>query len=147
MATSVGNKNVSTSCNSSKATSKMHASTSGNNTFSLSNSFEALNVDNPITEEVLLEGKCVLEDDDGKPLEKVDYLGDHDSKDEVEHVKNEMASNLASKPLGVGYEMYINVCARQGPDPTIVESPTEPMWSDEGDDSIIEKTTCDEDDQ
>ncbi|GKA21205.1 hypothetical protein Tco_0701194 [Tanacetum coccineum] len=51
----------------------------------------------------LLEGKCVLVDDDGKPLEKVDYSGDHDSEDEVEPIDNEIASFLASKPSGVGY--------------------------------------------
>nr|GEV15117.1 hypothetical protein [Tanacetum cinerariifolium] len=83
---SIGKKNVSTSCN---------------GTFSLSNSLEALNVENPVIEEVetgnknstscvqeegkrstpqvekinsfekqLLEEKCMLMDDDGKPLEK-----------------------------------------------------------------------------
>ncbi|GJS45968.1 hypothetical protein Tco_0596089 [Tanacetum coccineum] len=31
-----------------------------------------------------MEGKCVLVDDDGKPLEKVDYSSDHDSEDGVE---------------------------------------------------------------
>nr|GEU28619.1 ribonuclease H-like domain-containing protein [Tanacetum cinerariifolium] len=75
----------------------------GNGTFSLSNSFEALNVnDDLVNEEVesgnkastssvqkerqlvkkinmfekqLIDRKCVFVDDDGKPLEKVDYLG------------------------------------------------------------------------
>ncbi|GJX55613.1 ribonuclease H-like domain-containing protein [Tanacetum coccineum] len=51
----------------------------------------------------LLEGKGVLVDDDGKPLKKVDYLGDHDSEDEVEPVEIEMAIFLASKSSGVGY--------------------------------------------
>ncbi|GJW45599.1 zinc knuckle CX2CX4HX4C containing protein [Tanacetum coccineum] len=49
---SVGKKNVSTIGNSSKKTGKMNASTYGNCTFSLSNSFEDLNVDNMVTEEV-----------------------------------------------------------------------------------------------
>ncbi|GKB23403.1 hypothetical protein Tco_0862804, partial [Tanacetum coccineum] len=40
---------------------------------------------------------------EGKPIEKVDYPGDHDSEDEVEPVENEMASFLASKSSGVGY--------------------------------------------
>ncbi|GKF82239.1 hypothetical protein Tco_0243895 [Tanacetum coccineum] len=40
--------------------------------------------------------------EDGKPLEKVDYSGDHGSEDEVDHVDNEMASFLA-KTSGVGY--------------------------------------------
>ncbi|GJR07168.1 hypothetical protein Tco_0530152, partial [Tanacetum coccineum] len=113
---------------------KKNASTSCNGTFSLSNSFEALNVDNTVTEEVdsrnkafksgvqeegqsstplvekinmfeqqLLEGKYVLVDNKGKHLEKVEYSGDHDSEDEVEHVNNKIASFLASKPSEVGY--------------------------------------------
>ncbi|GJZ88500.1 reverse transcriptase domain-containing protein [Tanacetum coccineum] len=41
-------------------------------------------------------------DDEGKPLENIDYSGDHDSKDEVESVDNEMASFLASKKVGYG---------------------------------------------
>ncbi|GJT03947.1 hypothetical protein Tco_0838409 [Tanacetum coccineum] len=109
-APSVGKKNVSTSCSPSKMTSKTNDSTSGNGIFSLSNLFEALNEDNPVTEDVdsgnkasMSEGECVLVDDDGKPLEKVDYSGEHDSEDEVEPVDNEMASFLALKPSGVGY--------------------------------------------
>nr|GEY45936.1 hypothetical protein [Tanacetum cinerariifolium] len=39
-------------------------------------------------------------DDEGKPLENVDYSSDHDSKDEVELVDNEMASFLALKRVG-----------------------------------------------
>ncbi|GJW20569.1 zinc finger, CCHC-type containing protein [Tanacetum coccineum] len=81
---------------------KKNVSTSGNVTFFLSNSFEALNVENSISEEVemgnkastsgvqeegqsstplvkkinmfekqLLEGNCVLVDDDGKPLKRL----------------------------------------------------------------------------
>ncbi|GKD58667.1 hypothetical protein Tco_1296176, partial [Tanacetum coccineum] len=113
---------------------KKNVSTFGNGTFSLSNSFEALNVENLVGEEVetgnkastfgvqkewqsstllvekikmiekqLLEGECVLVDDDGKPLKKVDYSVDQDSEDEIESVDNEMASYLVSKPSGVGY--------------------------------------------
>nr|GEV89130.1 hypothetical protein [Tanacetum cinerariifolium] len=83
--------------------------TLSNGTFSLSKSFEALNVVNLVIEQVeignkastsgvqeegkrstplvekiniiekhLLKRKCVLVDDDGKPLEKVDYSGDQD---------------------------------------------------------------------
>ncbi|GKF79030.1 hypothetical protein Tco_0234598, partial [Tanacetum coccineum] len=51
----------------------------------------------------MLEGKPVLVDDDGKPLEKVDYSGNTGSEDEVEHVDNETASYVASKLMGVGY--------------------------------------------
>ncbi|GJU33522.1 zinc knuckle CX2CX4HX4C containing protein [Tanacetum coccineum] len=77
---------------------------------------EDLNGDNPVTEEVdsgnkafmcgvqeLLEEICVLVDDEDKPLEKVEYSGDHDSEDEVKLVDNEMASFLALKASGVGY--------------------------------------------
>nr|GFC44166.1 hypothetical protein [Tanacetum cinerariifolium] len=45
-------KKVSTTCNSSKKRGNTNSSTSGNDTFSLSNSFEALNVDNSVTEKV-----------------------------------------------------------------------------------------------
>ncbi|GJX22330.1 hypothetical protein Tco_0226775 [Tanacetum coccineum] len=56
-----------------------------------------------IFEKQLLKGKCVLVDDEGKPLDKVDYFGDQGSEDEVESVDNKMASYLASKSSGVGY--------------------------------------------
>nr|GEU61981.1 hypothetical protein [Tanacetum cinerariifolium] len=107
-APSVDNK-VSTTSNSSKKTGKIYALTSGNGTFSLGSSFKALNVDNTVTEEVesrdktsMFAGKCVLLNDEGNPLEKIDYIGVHDSDDEFEPIDNEMASFLASKPLGVG---------------------------------------------
>ncbi|GJY80374.1 hypothetical protein Tco_0493125 [Tanacetum coccineum] len=51
----------------------------------------------------LVEGKCLLVDDDSKPLEKVNYSGDQGSKDEVESVDNEMTSYLSLKPSRVGY--------------------------------------------
>nr|GEV35738.1 hypothetical protein [Tanacetum cinerariifolium] len=75
--------------NSPKTTSKTYVLTSGNGTFSLSNSFDALNVDDPGIEEV-------ESDDDSKPLKK-------GSEDKIESVDNEMASHLASKLSGVGY--------------------------------------------
>ncbi|GJS86501.1 putative ribonuclease H-like domain-containing protein [Tanacetum coccineum] len=106
----------------------------GNGIFSISNSFEALDVDDSVTVEVesgnkastsgvqeednsftclvekiyrfekqLLEGTCVLVDEDGKPIEKGDYLGDHGREDEVELGDNEMASFMAFKQSGVGY--------------------------------------------
>ncbi|GJY40837.1 zinc finger, CCHC-type containing protein [Tanacetum coccineum] len=95
-----------TSGNSSKMISKADISTSGNGTFSISSSFEALNVDDLVTEEVESadRGKCVFVDDDGKPLKKVDYSGVQGSKDEVEIVDNEMTSFLSSKSSGVGYD-------------------------------------------
>ncbi|GKB01852.1 hypothetical protein Tco_0829896 [Tanacetum coccineum] len=55
-------------------------------------------------EQLMLEGKCVLvDDDDGNPLEMVDYSGDHDREDKVAPLDNEMASFLASQLLGVVY--------------------------------------------
>ncbi|GJV57278.1 WRKY domain-containing protein [Tanacetum coccineum] len=74
---------------------KKNASMSGNGTFFLSNSFEALNVENS--------GNCVIVDYDGRPQKKVDYSGDQNSEDEIESIDNEMTNYLASKPLGVGY--------------------------------------------
>nr|GEV33994.1 hypothetical protein [Tanacetum cinerariifolium] len=52
-------------------------------------------------EQQLLVGKCVLLDDEGRHLEKFDYTGIHDSEHEVEHVDNERASFMASKPSGL----------------------------------------------
>ncbi|GJW31755.1 retrovirus-related pol polyprotein from transposon TNT 1-94 [Tanacetum coccineum] len=97
---------------------KKNVSTPGN-VFSLSNSFEALNVENPVIEEVetgnrltsMLEGKCVFVNDDGKPLKNVDYSGNEGSEDEVESVDNEMASYLALKLLGL--DMGIRACGNQ----------------------------------
>ncbi|GKD89363.1 hypothetical protein Tco_1364870 [Tanacetum coccineum] len=42
-------------------------------------------------------------DDEGKPSEKVAYLGDHDSENEVELVDNKMTSFLASERVGYVY--------------------------------------------
>nr|GFA51160.1 hypothetical protein [Tanacetum cinerariifolium] len=55
-------------------------------------------------EKQLLDGECVLVDNDGKPLKKVDHSG-QDSGDETESIDNEMASHLASKPSRVGYDI------------------------------------------
>nr|GEZ91119.1 hypothetical protein [Tanacetum cinerariifolium] len=52
------------------------------------------------TEKLIIDGKVTLVDDEGKPLEKVDYLDDHDSEDEVQPDDNRMASFLASKSVG-----------------------------------------------
>ncbi|GKE76934.1 hypothetical protein Tco_1543054 [Tanacetum coccineum] len=41
-------------------------------------------------------------DDDGKPLKKVYYPGDHDSEDEVELVDNDMTRFMASERVGFG---------------------------------------------
>nr|GEV41866.1 hypothetical protein [Tanacetum cinerariifolium] len=64
MAPSVGKKKVSTTGNSSKKTGKTNVSTSSNGTFSLSSSFEVINVDNPITEVVDLGNKASMSEMD-----------------------------------------------------------------------------------
>nr|GEX20905.1 zinc finger, CCHC-type [Tanacetum cinerariifolium] len=52
----------------------------------------------PVVEKI--DGKLTLVDDEGKPLEKFYYSGDHNSEDEVEQVDNEMTNFLASKRVG-----------------------------------------------
>ncbi|GKC55123.1 hypothetical protein Tco_1077868, partial [Tanacetum coccineum] len=49
------------------------------------------------------EGKLVLVDDDEKLLENVDYLYNSGCDDELQPVDDEIASFLASKPMGFGY--------------------------------------------
>ena len=87
------------------------ASTNGMN-IATSNPFDTLDMDDvdvngipcttPIVEKIgkleklISDGKATLIDDDGMPLKKVDYAGDHDIEDEVESVNNDMASFLAS---------------------------------------------------
>ncbi|GJV93117.1 reverse transcriptase domain-containing protein, partial [Tanacetum coccineum] len=51
-------------------------------------------------EKLIIDGKITLVDDEGKPLEKVDYSGDHDNEDEVEPVDHGMTSFLASEMVG-----------------------------------------------
>ncbi|GKE25129.1 hypothetical protein Tco_1436641 [Tanacetum coccineum] len=54
-------------------------------------------------ERLIIDGKLSFVDDQGKPLENIDYLGDNEmARDEVEPVDNEMASFLASKRVGYG---------------------------------------------
>nr|GFB66496.1 hypothetical protein [Tanacetum cinerariifolium] len=53
-------------------------------------------------EKLIIDGKISLVDDEGKPLIKVDYSGDHNSEDEVEPFDNEMISFLASEKVGFG---------------------------------------------
>ncbi|GKD75978.1 hypothetical protein Tco_1334260 [Tanacetum coccineum] len=59
-------------------------------------------------EKLIIDGKITLVDDEGKPLEKVDYLGDHDSEDEVKPVDNEMTSFLASERVDYVLIVYWN---------------------------------------
>ncbi|GJX99160.1 hypothetical protein Tco_0356179 [Tanacetum coccineum] len=53
-------------------------------------------------ETLIIDGKVTLMDDEGKPLTKVDYLGDHDSEDKVALVDNDMENFMASKKVGYG---------------------------------------------
>ncbi|GKB75644.1 retrotransposon protein, putative, ty1-copia subclass [Tanacetum coccineum] len=60
------------------------------------------NVETSSTSTAPMYGKVTLVYDDDKPLKKVDYLGDHDSKDDVESVDNDMAHSMASEKVGFG---------------------------------------------
>ncbi|GJV54226.1 putative reverse transcriptase domain-containing protein [Tanacetum coccineum] len=53
-------------------------------------------------EKLIIDRKVTLVDDEGKPVNKVDYPGDHDSEDDVESVDNDMARLLASERAGFG---------------------------------------------
>ncbi|GJR79015.1 hypothetical protein Tco_0149800 [Tanacetum coccineum] len=53
-------------------------------------------------EKLIIDQKVTLVDDDGKPLKKVDYSGDHDSEDDVESIDNDMARSMASESVGFG---------------------------------------------
>ncbi|GJR21000.1 hypothetical protein Tco_0969527 [Tanacetum coccineum] len=53
---------------------------------------------------------------EGKPLAKVNFLGDHDCEDEVASVDNEVANVLAIKKVGYGpnclLEQWIETCEK-----------------------------------
>ncbi|GKB44999.1 hypothetical protein Tco_0889941 [Tanacetum coccineum] len=68
-----------------------------------------LNADNLVIEEVST-GKFVFVDDDGKPLEKVDYLDNTNNEDEVEAVDNETAIIWHQK----GLDMAQRACGNNG---------------------------------
>ncbi|GKE02580.1 putative ribonuclease H-like domain-containing protein [Tanacetum coccineum] len=91
---SADKKKISTTGNSSKKTSKTNESTSEEGQSSTLLVYKI-----NMFKQQLLEGKCVLLDDEGKTLEKIDYTGDHDNEDEVKPIDNEMAIILA---FGVG---------------------------------------------
>ncbi|GJS43860.1 hypothetical protein Tco_0812807 [Tanacetum coccineum] len=55
-----------------------------------------------LAKRLIIDGKVILVDDEGKPLTKVDSLGDHDSENEVASVDNDMANFLASKKVVYG---------------------------------------------
>ncbi|GJV29718.1 putative reverse transcriptase domain-containing protein [Tanacetum coccineum] len=53
-------------------------------------------------EKLIFNGKVKLVDDEGKHVKKIDYLGDHDSRDEVASTDNIMANILALEKVGYG---------------------------------------------
>ncbi|GKA63606.1 hypothetical protein Tco_0763212 [Tanacetum coccineum] len=70
---------------------------------STSNNFMVEKIDK--IERLIIEGKVTLVNGEGKPLKKVDYLGDHDSGDEVASIDNDMENYLASKKDGCGQDI------------------------------------------
>nr|GEX82790.1 ARID DNA-binding domain-containing protein [Tanacetum cinerariifolium] len=96
-APSTGKKNISTSGNSIKTASKTNILTSGQSSTLVGDKINQI-------EKHLMEGKYVLVDNDGKPLENVDSLEDHDSDDEVKFVDNDMARYFPSNLPRVGYD-------------------------------------------
>ncbi|GJY98875.1 hypothetical protein Tco_0516305 [Tanacetum coccineum] len=53
-------------------------------------------------EKLIRDGKVTLVNDEGVPVEKVDYPSDYDSKDEVTSVDNDLARFMASEKVGYG---------------------------------------------
>ncbi|GJS34465.1 retrotransposon protein, putative, unclassified [Tanacetum coccineum] len=95
------NNNANTSGNKKKyAESRKEANSGRSSSWNVGSSSTSAT---PIIEKIdklgrlIIDGKFPLVDDESKPLEKVDYLGDHDSENEVEPVDNEMESFLSSK--------------------------------------------------
>ncbi|GKD85254.1 hypothetical protein Tco_1356408 [Tanacetum coccineum] len=58
-------------------------------------------------ENLIIDGKVTLVDDEGKPWKRVDHLGDHDIKDKVESVDNDMARFLVSERVGFGTNSWM----------------------------------------
>nr|GEV36123.1 zinc finger, CCHC-type [Tanacetum cinerariifolium] len=53
-------------------------------------------------EKIIIDSKVTLVDDEGNPVKKVDYPVDHDSKDEVASIDNDMACSMALEKVGFG---------------------------------------------
>ncbi|GJV68874.1 retrotransposon protein, putative, ty1-copia subclass [Tanacetum coccineum] len=58
-------------------------------------------------EKLIIDGKVTLVDDEGEPVKNVDYLGDHDSENEVASVDNDMARSIASEKVGFGTNSFL----------------------------------------
>nr|GEV00936.1 hypothetical protein [Tanacetum cinerariifolium] len=104
--------NANTSGNKKKddAESRKEANSSG---YSFWNARSGSTTTTPIVEKVdklerlIIDGKLTLVDDEGKPLEKFYYSGDHNSENEVEQVDNEMKNFLPSKRVGYGTNSFL----------------------------------------
>nr|GEU64900.1 hypothetical protein [Tanacetum cinerariifolium] len=58
-------------------------------------------------ENLVIDRQAIFMDKAGNPLKKVEYLGDHDSEDEVASVDNDMARDLASERTGFGNQSLL----------------------------------------
>ncbi|GKD77899.1 hypothetical protein Tco_1340520 [Tanacetum coccineum] len=58
-------------------------------------------------ENLIIDGQSILVNEAGNPLKKVEYLGDHDSEDEVALVVNDMAHSLASERTEFGTQSLL----------------------------------------
>ncbi|GJS13057.1 RNA-directed DNA polymerase, eukaryota, reverse transcriptase zinc-binding domain protein [Tanacetum coccineum] len=58
-------------------------------------------------ENLVIDGQAIIVDKAGNPLKKVDYLGDHDSEDEVASVDNYMAHDLALERTRFGTQSLL----------------------------------------
>ncbi|GKC20452.1 reverse transcriptase domain-containing protein [Tanacetum coccineum] len=95
LGTNVGTSNLASKETNSSGSSFWNVGSSSTSTTPIVDKIDKL-------EKLIIDGKVSLVDDEGKPLKKVDYPGNHDSEDEVELVDNEMTSFLASERVGFG---------------------------------------------
>ncbi|GJZ05899.1 hypothetical protein Tco_0539692 [Tanacetum coccineum] len=91
----LGTLNLASNKANSSGSSFLNVETSSTSTTSIVDNIRKL-------EKLIIDGKFTLVDDDGKPLKKVDYLGDHDSEDEVESVDNDMTRSMALERVSFG---------------------------------------------
>ncbi|GKB72615.1 hypothetical protein Tco_0934027 [Tanacetum coccineum] len=95
LGTNVGTLNLASNEANSSGSSFWNVKTSSTYTTSIVDKIRKL-------EKLIIDEKVTLVDDDGQPLKKVDYSGDHDSEDEVESVDNDMARSMALERVGFG---------------------------------------------
>ncbi|GJR92406.1 hypothetical protein Tco_0264580 [Tanacetum coccineum] len=58
-------------------------------------------------ENLIINGQAILVDEASNPIKKIEYSSDHDSKDEVASVDNDMARYLASERIGFGMQSLL----------------------------------------